>query len=172
MALPKRIIFWKIPKGGGGHFQSKNLYCIFWTFKQGFLSMKMLQKGHFRVQGMFFQQLYWEKSKQDTLSRRHFWTPPPFGNVTKIHPFWWRQPSLYLGIPSILTICQEKQSIWYYLKLENFLPQSQFQVKMTICSNQQSTCLSKPVHMGSFMALLVPVGHASVAMCHKICAGR
>ena len=26
-------IFGKVPKGGGGHFQSKNLYCRFWTFK-------------------------------------------------------------------------------------------------------------------------------------------
>ena len=41
--------FGKVPKGGGGHFQSKNFYCRFWTFKQGFLSMKMIQKGHFRV---------------------------------------------------------------------------------------------------------------------------
>ena len=27
---------------GGGHFQSKNLYCKIWTFKQGFFSMKMI----------------------------------------------------------------------------------------------------------------------------------
>ena len=26
-------IFGKVPKGGVGHFQSKNLYCRFWTFK-------------------------------------------------------------------------------------------------------------------------------------------
>ena len=30
---------------GGGHFQSKNLYCKIWTFKQGFFSMKVIQKG-------------------------------------------------------------------------------------------------------------------------------
>ena len=36
----------------------------FGNFKQGFLSMKLIQKSNFRVQGMFFQQLYWEKSKQ------------------------------------------------------------------------------------------------------------
>ena len=34
---------------GGGHFQSKNLYCKIWTFKQGFLTMKMIQKGLFMV---------------------------------------------------------------------------------------------------------------------------
>ena len=35
--LPNRMIFWKSAKGGGGvgHFQSKNLYCKFWNFKQG-----------------------------------------------------------------------------------------------------------------------------------------
>ena len=27
-------------QGGGDHFQSKNLYCRFWTFKQGFLSIE------------------------------------------------------------------------------------------------------------------------------------
>ena len=42
--------FGKVPKGGrGGHFQSKNLYCKIWTFKKGFFSMKMIQKGLFRV---------------------------------------------------------------------------------------------------------------------------
>ena len=28
---------------GGGHFQSKNLYCKIWTFKQGYLTMKLIQ---------------------------------------------------------------------------------------------------------------------------------
>ena len=32
--------FWKSSERGGGHFQSRNLYCKFWTFKQGFLSIK------------------------------------------------------------------------------------------------------------------------------------
>ena len=41
-------IFGKVPRGGG-HFQSKNLYCKIWTFKQGFFIMKMIQRGHFRV---------------------------------------------------------------------------------------------------------------------------
>ena len=35
----------KFRKGGGGHFQSKNLYCKILTFKQGFFSMKVIQKG-------------------------------------------------------------------------------------------------------------------------------
>ena len=31
------LTFGKVPKGGGGHFQSKNLYCRFFTFKQAFM---------------------------------------------------------------------------------------------------------------------------------------
>ena len=38
------IFFRKISKEGGGcHFQSKNLCCRFWTFKQNFLSTKLIQ---------------------------------------------------------------------------------------------------------------------------------
>ena len=36
-------------RGGRGHFQSKNLYCKIWTFKQGFLTMKLIQKGLLRI---------------------------------------------------------------------------------------------------------------------------
>ena len=28
---------------GGGHFQSKNLYCKIWTFKQVYVTMKLIQ---------------------------------------------------------------------------------------------------------------------------------
>ena len=28
---------------GGGHFQSKNLCCKIWTFKQGYFTMKLIQ---------------------------------------------------------------------------------------------------------------------------------
>ena len=42
----------------------------FGNLKHSFLSTKLIQKSNFRVQGIFFQQLYWEKSKQDTLWRR------------------------------------------------------------------------------------------------------
>ena len=47
--------FGKVPKGGGDHFQSKNLCCKIWTFKRGFFGMKMTQKGFFRV--CFFNNL-------------------------------------------------------------------------------------------------------------------
>ena len=43
--LTDRMNFRKSSKRGGGHFQSKNLYCKIWTFKQGFFSMKVIQKG-------------------------------------------------------------------------------------------------------------------------------
>ena len=36
----KRMNFRKNSKGGGGYFQSKNLCCRFWIFKQGFLCIK------------------------------------------------------------------------------------------------------------------------------------
>ena len=36
----------------------------FGNFKQGFLSMKLIQKSNFRVQGMFFQQLYWKNKNK------------------------------------------------------------------------------------------------------------
>ena len=62
-------IFGKVTKGGGRHFQSKIFVAYFGNFKQGFLSII----SGFRV--WFFQQLYWEKSKQGTLWRRHFWIP-------------------------------------------------------------------------------------------------
>ena len=41
--------FRKSSKGGGGHFQSKNLCCKIWTFKQGYLTMKLIQRGLFRL---------------------------------------------------------------------------------------------------------------------------
>ena len=63
-----------MPKGGV-IFNPKIYIADFGNFKQGFLSMKLIQISKFRVQGMLFQQLYWEKTKPDTLWRRHFWIP-------------------------------------------------------------------------------------------------
>ena len=58
--------FGKMPRGGG-HFQSKNYVADFGNFKQGFLIMKLIQKSNFGVQGMFFQQLYWENQNKTHL---------------------------------------------------------------------------------------------------------
>ena len=43
LPLPKRMNFRKSSKRGGGHFQSKNLYCKIWTFKQVYVTMKLIQ---------------------------------------------------------------------------------------------------------------------------------
>ena len=42
----------------GGHIIQGSGVADFGNLKQGFLSMKMIKKSNFRVQGMFFQQLY------------------------------------------------------------------------------------------------------------------
>ena len=61
--------FWKSAKGGVGIFNPRIYIPDFWNFKQGFLSRKLIQKSNFRVQGVFFQQLYWEKLKPHTLKK-------------------------------------------------------------------------------------------------------
>ena len=45
-------------QGGGVIFNPKIYIEDFGDFKQVFLSMKLIQKSNFRVQGMFFEQLY------------------------------------------------------------------------------------------------------------------
>ena len=52
---------------GGVIFNPKNYVADFGNFKQGFLSMKLIQTSNFRVQGMVFQRSYCEKLKQDKL---------------------------------------------------------------------------------------------------------
>ena len=59
-------IFGKVPKGGGVIFNLKNYVADFGN--RAFWAWNWYKKSKYRVQGMFFQQLYWEKSKQDTLS--------------------------------------------------------------------------------------------------------
>ena len=66
-------IFGKVPNGGGGHFQSKNFCCKFWTFEQGFFGIKMIQRGIFRV--CFFNNLKRNLKKKfswDTLGKHHY----------------------------------------------------------------------------------------------------
>ena len=53
--LPNRMNFRKSSKGGGRVFFNPKIYVAdFGNFKQGFLSMNLIQKSKFRVQGMFF----------------------------------------------------------------------------------------------------------------------
>ena len=56
--LPKRMNFLKTSKGGGVIFNPKIYGADLENLKQGFLSMKLIQKSNFKVQGMLFQQLY------------------------------------------------------------------------------------------------------------------
>ena len=44
--------FGKVPKGGEVIFNQKIYVADFGNFKQGFLSMKLMQSGNFRVQGL------------------------------------------------------------------------------------------------------------------------
>ena len=46
--------FGKVPKGGEVIFNQKIYVADFGNFKQGFLSMKLIQSGNFRVQGPLF----------------------------------------------------------------------------------------------------------------------
>ena len=57
----------------GSQFQSKNFYCKFWTFEQGFFGIKMIQRGIFRV--CFFNNLKRNLKKKfswDTLGKHHY----------------------------------------------------------------------------------------------------
>ena len=68
MALPNWMNFWGSARvGGGGFIFNPKIYIAdFENFKQGFLSMKLIQKSNFRADGIF----------------------------PKIHPIWYRDPSL------------------------------------------------------------------------------
>ena len=57
--------------GRGSFSIQKFILQILGTLNRAFSAWNWYKKSKFRVQGMFFQQLYWEKSKQDTLWRRH-----------------------------------------------------------------------------------------------------
>ena len=45
-------------RGVGVIFNPKNYIADFGNFKQGSLIMNLIQNSNFRIQGMFFQQLY------------------------------------------------------------------------------------------------------------------
>ena len=54
--LPNQMNF--VPRGWGVIFNPKIHVTDFGNFKQGFLTVKLIQNSNFRVQGIFFQQLY------------------------------------------------------------------------------------------------------------------
>ena len=51
--------FWKCAEGGGVIFNPKIYIADFGNFKQGFFEQEIDKKiSNFRVQGLFFQQMY------------------------------------------------------------------------------------------------------------------
>ena len=68
MAAPNGMNFGKVSRGGEGVgviFNQKNYVADLGNFKQVFLSMKLIQKSNFRVQGMFFNNCI-EKNQNKT----------------------------------------------------------------------------------------------------------
>ena len=62
----------KFRRGGGGHFQSKNFCCKFWTFEQGFFGIKMIKRGIFRVCfSIILREFLKKKFSWDTLGKHH-----------------------------------------------------------------------------------------------------
>ena len=102
-------------KGGGGVIFNPKIYVAdFGNFKQGFLRMKFMYMSNFRVQGMFFQQSFWEKSNKTHFKEGNSESPPhpPFGTFPKI---WRRPPSLTEPYPTLEVI---KSSVkWHLLSL-------------------------------------------------------
>ena len=58
MALPNRMNFRKSAKGGGSFSIQKFMLQILGTLNRAFEYEIDIKKSNFRVQGMFFQQLY------------------------------------------------------------------------------------------------------------------
>ena len=84
-----RWIFEKVPKRGRWSFSiQKIMLQILGTLNRTFWAWNWYKRvtSGFRV-CFFLQQLYWEKSKQDTLWRRHFWIHPPLELFRKLIPF-------------------------------------------------------------------------------------
>ena len=69
-ASPKRMNFWKSSKRGGGVISNPKIYVAdFGHLNRAFWAWNWYKRV---ISGYVFQQLYWEKSKQDT-----FWRGPP-----------------------------------------------------------------------------------------------
>ena len=67
VTIPKRWIFKKVPKGVVVIFTPKKICCRFWAFRQGFLI---------------------------NFSENEAMRGGPFATFPKVHPFWYRHPSL------------------------------------------------------------------------------
>ena len=69
-------MFGKFPKGGAGIFNPKNYIADFGNFKQGFSSMKLIQKSNFRIQGMFFSNMILRKLRKGHFEEDTSESPP------------------------------------------------------------------------------------------------
>ena len=72
VTFPNRMNFRKSSERGGGHFQSKNLYCKIWTFKQlfdhGFVaSLKNLQCNFPKMRGRGGSKAVWNFSENSSI---------------------------------------------------------------------------------------------------------
>ena len=110
--------FRKSSEGGGGHFQSKNFYCKFWTFEQGFFGIKMIKRGIFRVCfSIILREILKKKFSWDTLGKHHhkniavhlgiaqiaIGPPPPHSNGHSVAPIFGQHHAnarLYMVISS------------------------------------------------------------------------
>ena len=73
--LPNRMNFRKSDKGGVVIFNPKKYIADIGTLNRTFWSWNWYKIVIIGFRVCFFQEFYWEKSKQDTLWRGHFWIP-------------------------------------------------------------------------------------------------
>ena len=114
----------KFQGGREGHFQSKNLCCKIWTFKQDYLTMKF--EG-------FVDSL---TNLQHNFPKMRGGDQSPFGPFPKIHPFW-------KGSPSLIYLCklnktlQEERNYWIASMRDlSKLGEMKFRISQLKISNQ------------------------------------
>ena len=69
-------IFGKFPRGGGVIFNPKIYIADFGNLKRAFLSMKLIQKSNFRIQGMFFSNMILRKLRKGHFEEDTSESPP------------------------------------------------------------------------------------------------
>ena len=70
VALPNQMNFRESAKKGRGIIFNPKIYVAdFGNFKQGFMSMKLIQNSNYRVQGIFFNNCTEKNKKRHTLKK-------------------------------------------------------------------------------------------------------
>ena len=90
--------FDEFSEGGRGHFQSKNICCRFWNFKQGFLSMKFEKNA-----------IWFSKNELGRGGQRPFGKFTRFGGVTRPSPTTYYLKWLLLVLTSTCPLWSECQ---------------------------------------------------------------